>query len=108
MRGTASLNANQARRQLGEKRQHLRAPQCLPDADRARGVNAMHLKNMFGQIQADGGNLHTGGSFARVCVTATAVWHLDAVSGSHPPHLLSGTIGPTSNAQNEAQSGHFS
>jgi hypothetical protein len=68
----------------------------------------MHLKNMFGQIQADGGNLHTGGSFARVCVTATAVWHLDAVSGSHPPHLLSGTIGPTSNAQNEAQSGHFS
>ena len=32
--------------------------------------NGMNLKNMFGQIQADGGNLHTGGSFAWVCLTA--------------------------------------
>ena len=31
----------------------------------------------------------TGGShFARECLMAFTPWHLDAVSGSHPPHLL--------------------
>src|SRR5437016_10523935 len=31
----------------------------------------------------------TGGShFARECLMAFIPWHLDAVSGSHPPHLL--------------------
>ena len=29
-----------------------------------------------------------GSYFARECLTAFTPWHLDAVSGSHPPHLL--------------------
>jgi hypothetical protein len=31
-----------------------------------------------------------GSHFARERLTAFTLWHLDAVSGSHPPHLLSG------------------
>src|ERR1700741_2919644 len=29
-----------------------------------------------------------GSHFARECLIAFTPWHLDAVSGSHPPHLL--------------------
>jgi hypothetical protein len=31
-----------------------------------------------------------GSHFARECLMAFTLWHLDAVSGSHPPHLLLG------------------
>jgi hypothetical protein len=31
-----------------------------------------------------------GSHFARERLTAFTPWHLDAVSGSHPPHLLLG------------------
>jgi hypothetical protein len=31
-----------------------------------------------------------GSHFARERLTAFTPWHLDAVSGSHPPHLLTG------------------
>src|SRR5436190_4083588 len=31
-----------------------------------------------------------GSHFARECLTAFTPWHLDAVSGSHPPHLFLG------------------
>src|ERR1700733_10980472 len=34
-----------------------------------------------------------GSHFARECLTAFTPWHLDAVSGSHPPHLLSALSG---------------
>src|ERR1700692_2352919 len=57
----------------------------------------------------------TGGShFARERLTAFTPWHLDAVSGSHPPHLLMGVdrigSGPQSWASKfagyEAQTAH--
>src|ERR1700722_10404744 len=33
-----------------------------------------------------------GSHFARERLTAFTPWHLDAVSGSHPPHLLSSSV----------------
>jgi hypothetical protein len=33
-----------------------------------------------------------GSHFARECLMAFTPWHLDAVSGSHPPHLLLGGL----------------
>jgi hypothetical protein len=33
-----------------------------------------------------------GSHFARERLMAFTLWHPDAVSGSHPPHLLSGVI----------------
>ncbi|MER9600479.1 hypothetical protein, partial [Mesorhizobium sp. M0244] len=47
-----------------------------------RRVDGMNLKNALGQIKAHGGNLHGG----------WLLWHSDAGSGSHPPHLLSGGV----------------
>src|ERR1700723_4148848 len=53
------------------------------------GINAMDLKNALGQVEADRGNLHGGWlPFARERLMAFTPWHPDAVSGSHPPHLL--------------------
>ena len=83
------LNANKATRQFLKKWHHLRSPQRFAHHDVPVSINSVNLKNVFGQIKADRGNLHAGGSFARVCLIATPFWHLDAVSGSHPPHLLS-------------------
>ena len=49
----------------------------------------MDLKNALGQVEADRGNLHSGWlHFARERLMAFTLWHPDAVSGSHPPHLL--------------------
>jgi len=42
----------------------------------------------------------TGGShLARECLMAFTPWHLDAVSGSHPPHLLMAQTGHRQVAQ---------
>jgi hypothetical protein len=46
------------------------------------------------QIEANRSNLHDGWlPFARERLIAFTPWHLDAVSGSHPPHLLMGWSG---------------
>src|ERR1700733_5344260 len=75
--------------QLGKERQHLRPSQRLADNDLTARINAVNLKNALGQIQTNRSNLHDGWLLARECLTAFTPWHLDAVSGSHPPHLLS-------------------
>ncbi|MER9970979.1 hypothetical protein, partial [Mesorhizobium sp. M0060] len=49
-------------------------------------------KNALGQIKAHGGNLHGGWLLCSGCLTANPLWHSDAGSGSHPPHLLSGGV----------------
>src|SRR4029077_15130139 len=91
MRGAARLDADQAWRQLGKKWQHLRAPKRLANHSLAGCINAVDLKNALGQVEADRGNLHSGWlPFARERLMAFTPWHLDAVSGSHPPHLLRG------------------
>src|SRR5690554_3277038 len=50
----------------------------------------MNLKNTLGQIEAYGGNLHGGWLLCLGCLTANPLWHSDAGSGSHPPHLKEG------------------
>src|SRR3546814_14021770 len=47
-----------------------------------------NLKNTLGQIEADCGNLHGGWLHCSGLPDSNPSWHSDAVSGSHPPHLL--------------------
>ena len=45
-------------------------------------------ESILGQIEADRANLHLAETvIARECLTTFTLWHLDAGSGSHPPHL---------------------
>jgi hypothetical protein len=60
MRRAARLDADQARRQLGKKWQHLRAPKRLANHSLTGRINAVDLKNVLGQVEADRGNLHSG------------------------------------------------
>jgi hypothetical protein len=50
VRRAARLDADQARRQLGEKWQHLRSPKRLANYNLAGRINAVDLKNALGQI----------------------------------------------------------
>ena len=50
----AGLKANKASGQLREEGQHVLAPECLGDDYAPRGVNAMNLEDMLGQIKANG------------------------------------------------------
>ena len=60
MRRATRLHADQARRQLGKKWQHLRPSKRLADHNLAGRINAVDLKNVLGQVEADRGNLHSG------------------------------------------------
>ena len=60
MRRATRFHANQARRQPGKKWQHLRPPKRLADHNLAGRINAVDLKNVLGQVEADRGNLHSG------------------------------------------------
>lgn len=66
MRGSARFDADEAWRQLREERQYLRSTQCLADDDSTRSINRVNLENALGLIEADGGNLHVGGSYLLV------------------------------------------
>ena len=43
-----------------EKRLQLRSPEFLADDDLAPGINAVDLKNVFGEIKADYDRMHCG------------------------------------------------
>ena len=60
MRRAARLHANQTSGQLGKKWQHLRPPKRLTNNDLTGRINAVDLKNVLGQVEADRGNLHSG------------------------------------------------
>src|ERR1022692_1360055 len=62
MRTTAGLHPNQARRQLREKANHLRALQLLAQRTLAALVDAVHLKNILCQIEPNLRNVHRGRS----------------------------------------------
>ena len=51
---TAGLKADKAFGQLREEAQQVLAPERLDDDHASKSVNAMKLKNMLGQIKADG------------------------------------------------------
>jgi hypothetical protein len=96
---TAGLDADETWPKFCEKGQHLRAPERLALDDSAYGIYAVNLKNILGQIQADRANLHGGWLLCSGLPDRNPLWHLDAVSGSHPPHPLFGL--------DEAVSGHL-
>ena len=62
MRCGAGLQSNKTRRQFLKKMYDLATPKLLADNDLLVGVNAVNLENVFGDIQADRGNLHVDGS----------------------------------------------
>ena len=51
---TAGFHTDKTLGQLGEEGQYVLAPECLGDDHASRSVNAMNLKNMLGQIEANG------------------------------------------------------
>jgi hypothetical protein len=60
MRRAARLDTDQTRRQPGEEWQHPRSTKRLTDNDLAARINAVNMKNVLGQVQADRSNLHDG------------------------------------------------
>src|ERR1700674_331039 len=58
----AGLHADEARWQRFEERQHLAAPELLPNDDLLVGVDPVDLEHVLGDIQTDRGNLHLDGS----------------------------------------------
>jgi hypothetical protein len=58
----ASLHADKARRQRFEERQHLAAPELLPNEDLLAAVDPVNLEHVLGDIQTDRANLHVDGS----------------------------------------------
>jgi hypothetical protein len=54
MRGPAGLEPDQATRQRSEELQQLVAPDRLGDHNAPRRVNAVHLKDVLGQIEPNG------------------------------------------------------
>jgi hypothetical protein len=87
MRIPAGFDTDQTRRLLFEKSQHPRATQPSVEDRKAIGVSAVDLKNLFSQIQPDGGNLLHG--------TAPMLWRCDndhglalRCCGGGPFHLI--------------------
>ncbi|MER9597912.1 hypothetical protein, partial [Mesorhizobium sp. M0244] len=72
-----------------------------------RRVDGMNLKNALGQIKAHGGNLHGGWLLCSGCLTANPLWHSEAGSGSHPPHLLLSNRSQRRCGRHEARRGYL-
>ena len=62
MARAAGFHADQARRQLAEERHHLRPPQRASDDDLTAAADGVYLEDVLGQVEADGRDLHRGGS----------------------------------------------
>src|SRR5580704_9280873 len=85
VRGGTGLHADKARRQSLEKRNHLAAPELLPDDHLLVRIDAVDLKHVLGDIQTDCGNLHVDGSLMWFVATIT-LRRFVAGSGRRPPH----------------------
>jgi len=59
-RGTR-LHADEARRQLAEKLDHLTAPELLLQHRLVGSIDAVHLEDVLGEINSDRANLHVDG-----------------------------------------------
>ena len=55
------LHADETRRELAEERDHLSPSSRAPDDHSARAADRVNLKNGW-QVEADGRDLHRGGS----------------------------------------------
>src|SRR4051794_32572352 len=81
MRAAAGLHGHRAGRQRCQERQKLAAAQLLAKDHRARAVSPMELKDVLGEIEADGANL-VHGRLLEWALTPP-LWHADAVGGVH-------------------------
>jgi hypothetical protein len=54
------LEADQASRQGGEELEHLAARQLALERRAPLGIGAVHLEQVLGDVEADGGDLHLG------------------------------------------------
>ncbi len=73
-RGTR-LNAYQARRQAGKELEQLPAPDLASDDHSPSGIDAMHLKDGLGDVQANGGDRAHGMLLCRWLLEATMLPH---------------------------------
>jgi hypothetical protein len=78
VRGAARLHPNPARRQRGEKRHHLRSGKAPAENDLPLAINRVHLAQVLGQIETNGGNLHGGRLLSVWRSATTTLWHIDA------------------------------
>src|ERR1700738_3438720 len=85
VRGCTGLHAEKARRQSLEKRNHLAAPELLPDDHLLVRIDAVDLKHVLGDIQTDFGNLLVDASLMWFVATIT-LRRFVAGSGRRPPH----------------------
>src|SRR3954470_18038191 len=75
------LHGHRAGRERGQEREELAAAQLLAKDHRPRAVSPMELKDVFGEIEADGANL----VHERLLEWALTppLWHAEAVGGVH-------------------------
>jgi hypothetical protein len=72
----ARFHTNQARLQFLEERKNLPAPKSSVENNLAVGGDAVCLKDVLGQVQADCGNLHFDGSSCLQSSMETASWRI--------------------------------
>src|SRR3954470_22431010 len=81
MSAATRLQGHCAGRQRGQERQQLAAAQLLAKDHRARAVGPMELKDVLGEIEADGAHLIHG------CLlewsSTPSLWHTEATGGVH-------------------------
>ena len=66
MSASTGFHPDQARRKVGEKRQHLRPFQLLLQAHLSPLIDAMHLEHIFCQVEPYCSNVHIGRLFSFV------------------------------------------
>src|SRR4051812_17371627 len=77
------LHGHRTGRERGQEREELAAAQLLAKDHRARAVSPMELKDVFGEIEADGAHL-VHGRLLEWALTPP-LWHADA-AGGRPHH----------------------
>src|SRR5689334_6843097 len=75
------LQGDRAGRQRGQERKQLAPAQLLAKDHSARAVSPMELKDVLGEIEADGAHL-VHGRLLEWALTPP-LWHADAVGGVH-------------------------
>src|SRR6267378_3248547 len=95
VRSAARLQADPARRQLGEELRHRTAPKLRAQHRRFGLVDPMHLKDMLGGVQTNPDNPHRTAPLLDCTITA---WHYRCRRGPSTPTLFSrlgsGSVGP--------------
>jgi len=76
MRAGACFHADETRLEAFEKLQDLAAAQLAPEDHHAVQVDAVDLKDVLGQIDADGGSLFHGWLPSLVGFHDTPMWHI--------------------------------